>query len=315
MRVRAGLPVLLLVLAAAAAGGAGGAAAPAGGGGGSRSVSFWWDGRDRREPDAHKFLSWVKAHASIVDSVMFNCGTRLLDDGSIGGGVSDACLSGMAGCRELGVGVELWLGESRNLTAQRVMFARWEVTADALVDLVRKHELQGVNFDLEPHGSVAADAERYARFLSRVKPRLNAAGARLTADAAPFAPMIANLTLLAPAVDKVMYMHTYFAKSEAEWIGRLDAATAALGPGGAPKFAAGLAGFSDNNTRGWADTPQSAVDRVCWLMHRRVPEIAVFRISLHDVPEHEVWPLPWWAAPLAAYRRGEECTPPGMGGR
>ena len=183
MRVRAWLPVLLLVLAAAA-GGAGGAAAPGaaarpgGGAGGSRRVSFWWDGRDRREPDAGQFLSWVKAHASIVDSVMFNCGTRLLDDGSIGGGVSDACLSGMAGCRELGVGVELWLGESRNLTAQRAMFARWEATAGALVDLVRTHELQGINFDLEPHGSVAADAERYARFLSRVKPRLNAAGAR-----------------------------------------------------------------------------------------------------------------------------------------
>ena len=104
-------------------------------------------------------------------------------------------------------------------------------------------------------------------------------------------------------------------KSEEEWVDRLDAATAALGPGGAPKFAAGLAGFKDNNTRGWADTPQSAVDRVCWLQHRRVPEIAVFRISLHDVPAHEPWPLPWWAAPLAAYRRGEECTPPGMGGR
>ena len=61
---------------------------------------------------------------------------------------------------------------------QTLYRVRWEATADALVDLVRTHELEGINFDLEPHGSVAADAERYARFLSRVKPRLNAAGAR-----------------------------------------------------------------------------------------------------------------------------------------
>eukprot|EP00660_Eupelagonema_oceanica_P014754 gene14754-381_t len=65
----------------------------------------------------------------------------------------------------------------------------------------RRYNLTGFNFDLEPEGahpSVAADAPLYAAFLKEVRVPVNAAGMRLTVDAASggWCPMIADVGLL-----------------------------------------------------------------------------------------------------------------------
>ena len=202
------------------------------------------------------------------------------------------------------MGVELWLGESDDVEVQRRLFKRGPEAAAAVAGLVREYRLSGVNFDLESAKSVTpADAAAYAAFLAQVRPAAEAAGARTTVDSAPFSPMMNNMTALASASDRVMYMHTYFATSLRGWLERLDIATAQVPPAGG-KLAAGLAGFSDAHTRGWSDTAESARARVCWLMHLDVPEVAVFRIS-----ENDGWPLEHWLEPLARYAAGADCDP------
>jgi hypothetical protein len=208
----------------------------------------------------------------------------------------------MEGLRALGVEVELWLGESDDVEVQRRLFQRAPEAAAAISALVREYDLAGVNFDVESSkGVTAADGEAYAAFLGQM--RRAAGGARLTVDSAPFSLMMRNVTALAGATDRVLYMHTYMAPSLRGWLANLDLATAQAPPAGG-KLAAGLAGFKDARTQGWSDTAESAQERLCWLMHLDMPEVAVFRIS-----ENDGWPLAHWEEPLQRFAAGEDCEP------
>jgi len=244
----------------------------------------------------------VGEHLDIVDSVMLQCSIGVQDDGTIGGALEPACGPAMEGLRALGVEVELWLGESDDVEAQRRLFQRAPEAAAAVSALVREYHLAGVNFDVESSkGVTAADGEAYAAFLGQMRGATG--GARLTVDSAPFSLMMRNVTALAAATDRVLYMHTYMAPSLRGWLANLDLATAQAPPAGG-KLAAGLAGFKDARTRGWSDTAESARERLCWLMHLDFPEVAMFRIS-----ENDGWPLAHWEEPLQRFAAGEDCDP------
>ena len=295
---RRGPPAALAALAALAE------LAGARGAGARRRVSWWWDGRARRSPDPGRFLGWVGDHLDIVDSVMLQCGVGVQADGTLGGALEAACGPAMRGLRALGVEVELWLGESDDVEAQRRLFRRAPEAAAAVGALVREHRLAGVNFDVESsEGVTAADGEAYAAFLGQMRAAAAGGGARLTVDSAPFSLMMRNVTALAGATDRVLYMHTYMAPSLRGWLANLDLATAQAPPAGG-KLAAGLAGFKDARTAGWSDTPESARERLCWLMHLDLPEVAMFRIS-----ENDGWPLAHWEEPLQRFAAGEDCAP------
>jgi hypothetical protein len=76
----------------------------------------------------------------------------------------------------------------------------------------------GWNLDIEPTTSLATDAKLYATFLGAAKPKLNAAGMRLTIATATWSPMLSDTALLAPNVDRVLNMETYNADSMSGWL-------------------------------------------------------------------------------------------------
>ena len=117
--------------------------------------------------------------------------------------------------------------------------------------------------------------------------------------------MLAQMGAYEDAVDRVLYMHSYYAGSLEEW---LEYLRPVLDEHTLPrsKLGAGLAIFHDARTAGWADTAEAAKERLCWLSNQSVPEVALFRI-LHDA-DHE-WPDPFWIDPLHAYASGSACDP------
>jgi hypothetical protein len=58
----------------------------------------------------------------------------------------------------------------------------------------------------------------------------------------------------------------------------------------------------------WNLTPESAEERVCKLMNESVQEIAMFVLSqgVAGAP-HQLFPEPFWIAPLERFMRGEAC--------
>lgn len=268
-----------------------------------RSVSWWWYGTGSNA-NATALLSFVAQNKDIVSSVMLYCGFGVRHDGTIGGNLSEPCVQAIPGLRQQGVGVELWLGEEDSLDAVKRLFASPQRAATALAAAVKTHGLSGINVDLEAHSSNAYDAAAFGTFLRAIRPAVNAAGARLTVDVAPFTSLLADMGAYQDAVDRVLYMHTYFAGSLREWTEYLQPA---LNESSLPrsKLGAGLAVYRDSKTAGWADTAAAASERLCYLENASVTEVDLFRIDVSFK-----WPDDFWLAPLRAFASGQACAPP-----
>ena len=183
-----------------------------------RNVSWWWDGRAVRSPNASALLDWVAPNVDICSSVMLDCDFSVRDNGTLSGKISPECVVAIKGLKALGVGAELWLGEQDSIDAAHQLFAAPQAAASALTKVITKFGLTGINFDLEPSSSNDTDATAYAAFLRAIKPAINGAGARLTVDSALWTPMLRQMSAYSASVDRVLYMHTYFAGSLEEWL-------------------------------------------------------------------------------------------------
>eukprot|EP00949_MAST-11_sp_MAST-11-sp1_P003560 g3560.t1 len=268
-----------------------------------RRVSWWWDGRPSRMPNASALISFARAHRDTCDSVLLNCGVGVQSDGTIGGNFSKACGAASAGLAALGVDVELWLGETDSTAGMRMLFEKTAEAESALVALTKQHNLRGINFDLEPkNGSTADDAVAYGKFLAAMRESLAAVGARTTADAATWTPLLSDIGAWQGAVDRVMWMTTYYASSEKQWYYKLFP-TLNESTISREKIGGGLACFKDDRTAGWADSAASASYRLCWMANLSVPEVAFFRI---DVERN--WPDDRWWEPLRNYASGKPCA-------
>lgn len=266
-----------------------------------------------------ELLDWVKANSAIVTTILMQCGPTT-KSGPVAGALSPACKSVIPRLAKLGVGSELWLGETDNLTSALALFEDTTTTVDALLELGRSHPgIVGFNFDLEVSGpnttvcGKSSCAERYTRFLGEVRAKLakSAKGTgrqtwRVTADAscsqpgAGWAPVISNCSLLANGADLLMNMATYNAPSYNAWLSQLGPS---VDDSSFPrtKLGAGLGCWIEHRhghdhapaTAGkqpvpaWSLTPKSAEQRVCELMNRSVLEIDMFRLKPPD------WPEPW----------------------
>ena len=269
-----------------------------------RSVSWWWDGRTKAgvQANASALLAFVAVHADLFDSVAMACGVGVMDNGTIGGRFEAACAEAAAGLSELGVSPELWTEETDSLDAAHALFAAPAEAADALVAVVKAHNLRGVNFDLECGGATDEDAAAYSKFLAAIRAPLADAGARLTVDASE-SSINGVSAELSGSVDRVMWMHSYYGASEQAWYYRL---APALDSTALPReqMAGGLAVYEDSRTAGWADTPESVQYRLCWMANLSVPEVALFRIDAAYG-----WPGERWIQPLKAYASGAACDP------
>lgn len=268
-------------------------------------ISWWWDGRGTKaDPDS--LLDFVTAHRSIVSSVQLNCGVTVGEQGTLIGNVTDACSDAIPRLLELGVVPEHWIGSgsSSNVTWHHRLFDQVDAAADVLLRLGSMHQFAGVNVDLEPKDSTSADAEPFSAFLASLRPRLNAAGMRLTVDASAsgWCPMIADVALLATAVDRVLNMRTYHGSSWGQW---LDIYTPFIESAPRDSLGVGLACYVNDKTNGtWEVLAESAEQRVCQLMNDSVVEVDMFRIY----PEAS-WPEEFWIEPLNKFMAGGGCEP------
>lgn len=277
-------------------------------------VSFWYYPPAYGGSDINATLDLLKRHEGVVTSVMLGCDHSV----SAVGGVTapsqtslDLCTTTIAGLISSRVKPELVMGGS-NITQLRQFFANADTNIDALVKIGRSLGATGWNLDMEPTTSVAADAKLYADFLRAAKPKLNAAGMRLTIATATWSPMLSDTALLAPQVDRVLNMETYNADSMSGWLNG-DAVGGYYSKFVAPptshsKLGPGLgcwpAKCGPTPHACWSTTPASGPPRMARIVADGLPEVALFRII--QVPQRPdlQWPEEWWWPLLAKFAAG-----------
>lgn len=193
-----------------------------------RRVGWWWDApATADDPAVDALLAFSRNHTSIVSSILMRCGPTTLN-GTVGSppvALLPSCARAIPALAKLGIGSELWLGETDSSTAALKLFDTAPGTVKALVALGKAHPgIVGYNFDLEVGGHAWCPkgnscSESYAIFLQTIKKGLVAAGCpaagcpRVTVDAACSASSgwsgaIADCRALAAGADLFMNMGT-----------------------------------------------------------------------------------------------------------
>ena len=256
-------------------------------------VISWWYAPDNNWGDA---LVIVKAHPGLVTSVMNYCGLDVADDGTIIPNFSSVCEQLLPALSALGVQPEVVTNSGNcSIEAFRTLWRDTIISPGVLLDYVLKHNASGLNIDFEPQADnckggpsgTAADALLFSTWLHAVREQLTPHGVRLTVDAASWSPVLAQYSVLALGVDRVLTMETYNGGSEGEWMGYFTdfLAHTPLNASGI-----GLGAWSDGKGAWW-ETAGAAAYKVQASIAAKVPELAVFRI----VPSKDnEWPLAFW---------------------
>eukprot|EP00939_MAST-03C_sp_MAST-3C-sp1_P000813 g813.t1 len=306
----------------------------------SRSISWWWSAPENPEdPLVEGLLDFVKKNTDIVTTVIARCGiyTCLRNEsshrpnatclnnggigGKIGGNISRACAYAIPKISDMGVRVEIWLGEDDSYESARYLFDHAEETAADLLDVASHYpDIRGFNIDLEPGRGEASDTLRYAQFLGTVTNVLNQHGLRFSADVGcrsveEGSPgMNSNCTVLARSgVNRLMNMRTYNALSYEEWVyTRFEPSIRDVDRHDV--IGMGLGCWIDEEKNGtWSTTPESAELRICYLMNQSAlfaPEIDMFTLrqtASSDLPPYGNFPETFWIAPLRKWMAGGGC--------
>ena len=141
---------------------------------------------------------------------------------------ADTCLQTVTGLSRRTSGVELLVGgpdgagsgPSTNWTPAAFEPANATIFAKTMIDVAQRFSAVGVNVDSEPDqgGGPTYLPGPFAAYLQVLKPILNGAGIRLTADVAQWCPMTSDYALLAPTVDRMLNMEQYNANSMDGWL-------------------------------------------------------------------------------------------------
>lgn len=271
-----------------------------------RMVS-WWYAAD--PSDYRQAVDLIAPHASVVSSVMTYCNYEVADNGTIIGDLGDVCPLFFPLLASLGVKHELILNAGNcSIDAYRTLWSDTTVSPAWMLREALAANASGWNIDLEPQGDNcqgsgtgnAQDAALFASWLAAVRKVLAPAGIRLTVDVADWSPVLAHYAILGPAVDRLLDMETYNARSLQQWTGYFDN----IINSGAPVDSVGIGlgcwlDSSTNNT--WATTPDSATERVNAALQANVQELAMFRIYPNSNPS---WPLDFWWDALQAFVQG-----------
>jgi hypothetical protein len=264
-------------------------------------------------------IKQLEAHPGVVTSVMLQCNVVAAANGSIIGSLGPLCEQVIPELRSLNVLPEIWLGSEAGDAASFHLLWNNNVTAvEQLTEMAVQYNISGWNIDLEPNSdpsTTTADAQAYAAWLTALKASLHPHGVRLTVDVATWSTMIADFSVLAPSVDRLMNMETYNADSLSQWMryyqsivnDQIDRNVVGIG----------LGCWVDSSTNGtWSVTPESAAQRIAQIKLDNVPEIDMFRLLPITGPPSSPWALRdtlaggnppqwpeefWWDA-LVAYK-------------
>eukprot|EP00239_Pterosperma_sp_CCMP1384_P007260 CAMPEP_0197851996 /NCGR_PEP_ID=MMETSP1438-20131217/19417_1 /TAXON_ID=1461541 /ORGANISM="Pterosperma sp., Strain CCMP1384" /LENGTH=310 /DNA_ID=CAMNT_0043465825 /DNA_START=367 /DNA_END=1299 /DNA_ORIENTATION=+ len=288
----------------------------------ARRVTWWYAPTNYMANDAAAVLAKLKQHRNAVTNVVLNCGYYV----STGGVVSfnekfkGVCDEGnhdgngnsvIANLTKEGIDVEIAIDAgSCAISLYHELFANNE-TLGALLEIKKAlGPISGISFDLEPQPTSApADALLYAKFLSGLKPHLNAAGMRLTVWVAAWSPMLKNYAALAPAVDKLFDMETYNANSMKGWLNGDVYGGYYLpfvkGAGSAAAPAMGIWTWAKcGKTPCWSTTSASGAPRMGQLVKDGVNEVALFQITQEKGAIFA--PADWWWPLLSNYLAGND---------
>jgi hypothetical protein len=279
-------------------------------------VSFWYYPPAYGGEDINATIGLLRAHPGVVTSVMLGCNHQVTPTGGIAAPAQRSlalCTETIAGLRTASVKPELVLGGS-DVAQLRLFFSNASANIDALVAMGQQLGATGWNLDLEPTTSVSADAALYARFLTLARPKLNAAGMRLTVATATWSPMLSNTSCLAPAVDRILNMETYNADSMQGWL-KGDSVGGYYERFVAPpidhsKLGPGLGcwpakcGPKNSSHLCWSTTAASGPPRMAKIVADSLPEVALFRIvQVPNRPDLQ-WPEKWWWPLLTNFATG-----------
>ena len=295
--------------------------------GSARRVGWWWDAPPTAaDPKVDAMLDFAANHSAIVSSVIMQCGPTT-KNGVVAGSLLPSCVRAIPALAKLGIGAELWLGETDANASALKLFETASASVSFLVSLAKANPgLTGFNFDLEVGGSSWCPKGKscsgsYAAFLKEVKAGLIAAGhtgIRVTVDAQCSTTgkgVTQDCKTLASGADVFMNMDTYNSDSYEHW---LDAFKPAVAPG-VPRaqLGAGLGcwyqqpgeGASDGRRQlqpvpAWSVTEESAEQRICAFMNHSVVEIDMFLLAPAHFP---VFPEDFWIAPLERFVKGGGC--------
>jgi hypothetical protein len=168
-------------------------------------------------------MDQLDAHPGLATSVMLSCDVVAASNGTIVGSLGSWCEQTIPALQSRNIRAEIWLSsEAGDATSFRLLWANNVTAVAQLTEIAIKYNISGWNIDLEPNSdptTTVEDAELYAAWLLTLRRSLNAKGIRLTVDVATWSTMIADFTVLAPSVDRLLNMETYNGDSLTEWLG------------------------------------------------------------------------------------------------
>lgn len=276
--------------------------------------------------DIDALVALMTAHNDTVGSVILECHHAINSSHPLGVNCAepydeldetckfwaDTCLQTVNGLIAANVRVELLVGgpdgagsgPSTNWTPAAFEPANATIFAKTMIDVAQRFSAVGVNVDSEPDqgGGPTYLPGPFAAYLQVLKPILNGAGIRLTADVAQWCPMTSDYALLAPTVDRMLNMEQYNANSMDGWLNGDEYGgyyVQFLSDAPVDKCAPGLGIWKAScgtNSSGapvpcWTTLEESGAPRVERMIADNVPEMALFRLMWID-GAHQ--PADWW---------------------
>ena len=118
-----------------------------------RRVGWWWDApATADDPAVDALLAFSRNHTSIVSSILMRCGPTTLN-GTVGSppvALLPSCARAIPALAKLGIGSELWLGETDANASALKLFSTAPASVSFLSSLAKAHPgLTGFNFDRE----------------------------------------------------------------------------------------------------------------------------------------------------------------------
>ena len=292
-----------------------------------RNVTFWYTPAAYGGGDIATLVELLTNHSDTVGSVILECKHSINSSHPLGVNCAepydeldktckswtDTCLKTAEGLTAANINVELLVagpdgagsGPATNWTPAAFEPENATIFATTMIDVAKRFNATGVNVDSEPDqgGGPTIRPEPYAAYLATLKPLLNAAGLRLTADVAAWCAMTKDYALLAPHVDRLLNMEQYNANSLDGWLKGdayggyyeqfLEAAPVdKVGPGLGIWAAACGKNASGAAVPCWTTLEESGAPRVDRMIADNVPEMAMFRLMwIGGAHQPAAW---WW---------------------
>jgi hypothetical protein len=217
----------------------------------------------------------------LLDTIAANGGTRVLSTAFIWLGDSLNNTGSFlpnphppplaSGLRAMGIGAETII--NANISGLLAGAANPSLSIPSIVSHVVASNLTGVSFDTEYEGS-REDERLFASFLAALKRALEPVGARVTVYSNSFDSLIANVTLLASSVDRVLCGETYNAKNFTEWTQLFEGLAEQ-----APVRKISTAMMATTSRGDWNCYDDGMSRRLQALEKRGVPELSIFTLN------------------------------------